>query len=66
VTAAPTKADLDQISVELARRRTGMSFRRTRMSADRTLMSVIRTALSLIDRASQNEGGDGRRGPDSR
>ena len=36
------------ISVELASRRTGMSFQRTRMSADRTLMSVIRTALSLI------------------
>jgi putative membrane protein len=35
-------------SVELAARRTGMSFRRTRMSADRTLMSVIRTSLSLI------------------
>jgi len=34
--------------VELASRRTGMSFQRTRMSADRTLMSVIRTALSLI------------------
>ena len=38
----------DDISVELSRRRTGMSFQRTRMSADRTLMSVIRTALSLI------------------
>ncbi len=37
-----------QISVELASRRTGMSFQRTRLSADRTLMSVIRTALSLI------------------
>jgi putative membrane protein len=36
------------ISTELARRRTGMSFQRTRMSADRTLMSVMRTALSLI------------------
>ena len=36
------------ISVELASRRTGMSFQRTRMSADRTLMSVIRTSLSLI------------------
>jgi putative membrane protein len=36
------------ISVELAKRRTGMSFQRTRMSADRTLMSVIRTSLSLI------------------
>jgi putative membrane protein len=35
-------------SVELASRRTGMSFQRTRMSADRTLMSVVRTALSLI------------------
>jgi putative membrane protein len=35
-------------SVELASRRTGMSFQRTRMSADRTLMSVIRTSLSLI------------------
>jgi putative membrane protein len=38
----------DQISTELAARRTGMSFQRTRMSADRTLMSVIRTSLSLI------------------
>ena len=37
-----------EISVELSKRRTGMSFQRTRMSADRTLMSVIRTALSLI------------------
>ena len=35
-------------SVELSRRRTGMSFQRTRMSADRTLMSIIRTSLSLI------------------
>lgn len=40
--------DSNAISVELAARRTGMSFQRTRMSADRTLMSVIRTALSLI------------------
>jgi putative membrane protein len=38
----------DEISTELAARRTGMSFQRTRMSADRTLMSVIRTSLSLI------------------
>jgi inner membrane protein YidH len=38
----------DDASVELSRRRTGMSFQRTRMSADRTLMSVIRTSLSLI------------------
>jgi|SRR4029079_75965 putative membrane protein len=38
----------DDISIELASRRTGMSFQRTRMSADRTLMSVIRTSLSLI------------------
>jgi len=38
----------DEVSVELSRRRTGMSFQRTRMSADRTLMSVIRTSLSLI------------------
>jgi putative membrane protein len=43
---AQSKSDL--ISVELASRRTGMSFQRTRMSADRTLMSVIRTSLSLI------------------
>lgn len=34
--------------IELAMRRTGLSFQRTRMSADRTLMSVIRTSLSLI------------------
>jgi putative membrane protein len=39
---------VDEISVELSSRRTGMSFQRTRMSADRTLMSIIRTALSLI------------------
>ncbi len=38
----------DSPSVELASRRTGMSFQRTRLSADRTLMSVIRTSLSLI------------------
>jgi putative membrane protein len=36
------------VSEELSKRRTGMSFQRTRMSADRTLMSVIRTSLSLI------------------
>ncbi len=42
------KSGSDQVSVELASRRTGMSFQRTRMSADRTLMSVIRTSLSLI------------------
>jgi putative membrane protein len=38
----------DDVSTELSRRRTGMSFQRTRMSADRTLMSVIRTSISLI------------------
>jgi putative membrane protein len=38
----------EDVSTELSRRRTGMSFQRTRLSADRTLMSVIRTALSLI------------------
>ena len=38
----------DDVSVELSKRRTGMSLQRTRMSADRTLMSVIRTSLSLI------------------
>jgi putative membrane protein len=38
----------DRISVELASRRTGLSFQRTRLSADRTLMSVIRTAIVLI------------------
>ena len=36
------------VSEELSKRRTGLSFQRTRMSADRTLMSVIRTSLSLI------------------
>jgi putative membrane protein len=41
-------SNFDDPSVELAARRTGMSFQRTRMSADRTLMSVIRTSLSLI------------------
>jgi putative membrane protein len=44
-TAGSSDRDL---SVELASRRTGMSFQRTRMSADRTLMSVIRTSLALI------------------
>jgi putative membrane protein len=43
-----SKSDSGLISVELASRRTGMSFQRTRLSADRTLMSVIRTSLSLI------------------
>ena len=43
-----SKAESDRISVELASRRTGMSFQRTRMAADRTLMAVIRTSLSLI------------------
>ncbi len=42
------KSPTDDPSVELASRRTGMSFQRTRLSADRTLMSVIRTSLSLI------------------
>ena len=46
-TRPSSKSDSDR-SVELAARRTGMSFQRTRMSADRTLMSVIRTSLSLI------------------
>jgi len=41
-------ARFDDPAVDLAARRTGMSFQRTRMSADRTLMSVIRTSLSLI------------------
>jgi len=46
----PAKSQLSSgdMAVELAARRTGMSFQRTRMSADRTLMSVIRTSLSLI------------------
>lgn len=48
VVSPPTGASFDDASVDLAARRTGMSFQRTRMSADRTLMSVIRTSLSLI------------------
>ncbi len=48
MTPLNAKSPSDQISVELASRRTGMSFQRTRMSADRTLMSIIRTSLSLI------------------
>ena len=44
----PPGETVDDASVELSSRRTGMSFQRTRMSADRTLMSVIRTSLSLI------------------
>ena len=43
-----SQSDSATVSIELASRRTGMSFQRTRMSADRTLMSVIRTSLSLI------------------
>src|SRR3954466_12339540 len=46
--AEPGGKSSGDVSVELASRRTGMSFQRTRMSADRTLMSVMRTALSLI------------------
>src|SRR5215472_640173 len=46
--ASSSNDPLDDPSVELAARRTGMSFQRTRLSADRTLMSVIRTSLSLI------------------
>src|SRR6476659_6092934 len=46
--AVKSQLSSGDISVELASRRTGMSFQRTRMSADRTLMSVIRTSLSLI------------------
>jgi putative membrane protein len=42
------KRSVEETSVELSARRTGMSFQRTRMSADRTLMSIIRTSLSLI------------------
>jgi putative membrane protein len=45
---AASQAAPADVSVELAARRTGMSFQRTRMSADRTLMSIIRTSLSLI------------------
>ena len=37
-----------EITTELAKRRTGMSFQRTRLAADRTLMAVIRTSISLI------------------
>jgi inner membrane protein YidH len=53
VAAAPNRrvtseSHAGDVSVELAARRTGMSFQRTRLSADRTLMSVIRTSLSLI------------------
>ena len=39
---------VEDVSTELSRRRTGMSFQRTRLSADRTLMSVMRTAIALI------------------
>src|SRR5262249_38559007 len=35
-------------SLELASRRTRLSFQRPPMSADRTLMSILRTSLSLI------------------
>ena len=42
------KALFQDVSSELASRRTGMAFQRTRLAADRTLMAVIRTSLSLI------------------
>jgi putative membrane protein len=48
IAPAVRKSPLSDPSIELAARRTGMSFQRTRMSADRTLMSVIRTSISLI------------------
>ena len=41
-------SDGERISVELASRRTGMSFQQTRMTADSTLMSIMRTSLALI------------------
>ena len=44
----PPGETVDDASVELSSRRTGMSFQRTRMSAERTLMSVLRTSLSMI------------------
>jgi len=44
----PPVETADDPSVELASRRTGMSFQRTRLSAERTLMSVVRTSLSMI------------------
>ena len=44
----PPGQTVDDASVELSSRRTGMSFQRTRMSAERTLMSVVRTSLSMI------------------
>ena len=44
----PADETVDDASVELSSRRTGMSFQRTRMSAERTLMSVLRTSLSMI------------------
>jgi putative membrane protein len=44
----PPGETVDDASVELSSRRTGMSFQRTRMSAERTLMSVVRTSLSMI------------------
>jgi putative membrane protein len=34
--------------LQLASRRTSLSFQRTRMGADRTLMAIVRTSLSLI------------------
>jgi|SRR5690606_25470354 len=46
--AAAQDATAQDPAVELASRRTGMSFQRTRMAADRTLMAVIRTSLALI------------------
>ena len=43
-----SNSDSNEISGDLAARRTGMSFQRTRLAEDRTLMAVIRTSLSLI------------------
>jgi putative membrane protein len=48
ISAVEGTANVDDPAVELASRRTGMSFQRTRLSAERTLMSVVRTSLSMI------------------
>ena len=46
---SPTNTShVDNPSVQMGARRTGMAYQRTRLAAERTLMSIIRTSLSLI------------------
>jgi hypothetical protein len=45
----PKGESIDKLSLELSRRRTGISFQRTRMIADRMLMSVMRPLCFCSD-----------------